>query len=97
MICEPGKDWYPLPKTFFALYDTPLLETEPRDVVGYSIRLLQLSPEEMFQAHKANPQGPESWAAPRYFAIIGDKFWLHPAPDKAYVVLTRYHVHPKVW
>jgi hypothetical protein len=51
----------------------------------------------MFQAHKANPQGPETWTVPRYFAIIGDKFWLHPAPDKPYVVLTRYHVHPKVW
>lgn len=96
MICEPGKAWYPLPDAFFALYDTPMIETSPRDTNGYSIRLLQLSPYELEDMQKALRDN-EGWAIPRYFAIVGDKFCLHPPPDKPYVVLTRYHAQPKIW
>jgi hypothetical protein len=97
MICEVGKDWYPLPEKFFALYDAPLVAIETRDKPGYAMRLLQLAPEEMSAKREATDESRELRATPRYFAIIGANLWLHPMPDKPYVVLTRYHTHPKVW
>lgn len=97
MICEVGKCWYPLPEKWFQIYDSPRLEVDTRDRPGYSFLLMQLAPDEMATMRAQAEGGEEFWAQPRYFAIIGDKFWMHPPPDKAYVVLTRYHQHPKVW
>jgi hypothetical protein len=95
MICEVGKEQYPLPRDFFLLVDTPLLNTGPPEEFGHSIHLMRLSPVEM---GKKVQDADEALAMPRYFAIVtNNEFWLHPTPDKPYAIHLLYHTRPKVW
>jgi hypothetical protein len=91
VICEIGKDTYPLPLDFHQVYDHAYLETAPRDNSEYRIvMLMRLAPAEMVRQRG-------DLARPKYYAVINNLFVLFPPPDKAYVVHLRYHAQPLVF
>lgn len=99
MNCEPGKASYPLPADFYDVFAAPLLELEGgRERMGYSRPLMRLSPAEWAEVRrKARDDGTDVWGMPTYFCTAIGEFFLHPTPDRAYVVLVQYLPHPKVW
>ena len=99
MICEPGKPGYPLPAVFYDVFAAPLLEIEgSRDRMGYSRPLMRLSPAEYDATRRdARALGADAPGKPEYYCTNMGMLFLHPVPDRAYVVIVRYFPQPKVW